>query len=239
MKSQPLWVVGAPRSGTTFLAAVLNAHPQITLTVESRLLALMKQLIEVDCARPDLVDEGHRERFTAFLKQQAGALIERYYREVLGVATPIWGDKHPPYGDPALLSGRTGATLHRPLSGSAMTLIDELFPDSKFIHIVRAPEQVAQSLVSRGWTPSLADGMAVHEQYVAEIDAFFDTIDEGRRLTLSYATLLERPPEAAESLARFLGIPPTPLLDFLDAERRAPTPYSEPVRDLGAVYRAL
>jgi hypothetical protein len=232
-------VVGAPRSGTTFLAALLNAHPHITLTVEGRLLALIKQVIEVDCQRDDLVDVAHQERFIAFLKQEAAGLIERYYRDALGVATPIWGDKHPPYGDPALLSGRTGAALQRPISGSALRLIDELLPESKFIHIVRESDQVAQSLLSRGWVNSFEDGLAVRNQYVDEIAGFFDKIDSRRRLTLAYATLLERPDEAADGLARFLGISSAPFMTFLDAERRAPTPFSEPMRDLGAVYRGL
>lgn len=239
MDSQSLWVVGAPRSGTTFLASMLNAHPQITLTVEGRLFALLKQLIEVDCARPDLLDVAHRDRFVAFLKQNAGDLIERYYREALGVDTVIWGDKHPSYGDPALLSGRQGSQPCQPVSGSALRLINEVLPNSKFIHIHRAPEQVAYSLHSRGWVSSMADGVAVRQQYVDEIEEFFTQVDDSRRLSLAYSKLLERPDEAAACIAQFLGIPVAPMLAFLRAERRAPTPFSEPVRDLGEVYRAL
>jgi hypothetical protein len=234
-----LWIVGAPRSGTTFLAALLNAHPQVTLTVEGRLFALLKQFVEVDCARPDLIDATHRERFTRFFKRNAGVLIERYYREALGIDTAIWGDKHPPYGDPALLSGRDGPWLREPASGSALRLIDEVLPNSKFIHIHRQTEQVAQSLLSRGWVSSLGEGMAVRRQYVDEIEGFFAGIDGGRRLTLAYANLLERPDDAAGCVARFLGIAVAPLTAFLRAERRHPTPFSEPVRNLTDVYRTL
>jgi hypothetical protein len=34
MRSQPLFVVGSPRSGTTFLVNVLNQHPSIQITNE-------------------------------------------------------------------------------------------------------------------------------------------------------------------------------------------------------------
>jgi len=239
LESQSLWIVGAPRSGTTFLAALLNAHPQITLTVESRLFALLKQVVDVDCNRPDLLDAAHRHRFAEYIKRNAGALVERYYREGLGVDTPIWGDKHPPYGDPALLSGRDGPWLREPESGSALRLIDEVLPNSKFIHIHRPTEQVAQSLLSRGWVSSLAEGMAVRRQYIDEIEGFFASIDGGRRLTLDYARLLDRPDEAAACVAEYLGVAVAPLTAFLHAERRNPTPFSAPVRNLTDVYRAL
>jgi hypothetical protein len=239
MNSQPLWVVGAPRSGTTFLGAVLNRHPMVTLTNESRVFVLMKKVIEEDCAKPDLVDVEHRERFTGFLKREAGPLIERYYRQVLGADTPIWGDKHPPYADPAVLSGRQGARPVLPVSGSCLRLIREVIPASKFIHIHREPEQVARSLRGRGWVASLADGMAVWRQYVREIDEFFGEIESRKRLVVAYADLLEEPERTADALARFLELSDaSPIASFLKAQHQTPTPFSTPVRDLEAVYAA-
>ena len=114
VRSQPLWIIGAPRSGATFLAAVLNRHPMITLTNEACLLALLKNVIEVDRMRPDLLEPEYVEGFRSFLEHRAGAFIEEYFWNVLGVTTPICGDKHPPYADPAVLSGRDAARLHCP-----------------------------------------------------------------------------------------------------------------------------
>lgn len=237
--SQPLWIVGAPRSGTTFIAAMFNSHPQVTLTNESRLFVLLKQLIEVDCTRPEMLDAAHRDRFVSFLKRNAGSLIERFYREELAVDTPIWGDKHPPYADPALLSRRPGGAAPLPRSGSALRLINEALPASKFIHIHRAPDQVAHSLVSRGWVTSHAEGVAVRNQYVDEIEGFFAEIAVNRRLSVGYSDMLRRPAQVAGQIARFLGIDAVPMLDFLNAQRQAPTPMSNPVRDLNEVYRAI
>ncbi|HUC18602.1 MAG TPA: sulfotransferase [Acetobacteraceae bacterium] len=237
MRSQPLWIVGAPRSGTTFLAAVLNRHPMIGLTNESRVFVLLKHILERACAEPELLDHEQRERFTAFLKREAGGLIERYYREALGIATPVWGDKHPPYADPTVLSGRAGARPLLPVSGSCLRLIREVLPDSKFIHIHREPTDVAHSLDRKGWVPSVADGMAVWRQYVREIDEFFGELDEANRLVVAYADLLEEPEETASSLARFLGLADArPMELFLRAQHQAPTPFSAPVRNLNAVY---
>ena len=237
MSSQPLWIIGAPRSGTTFLAAVLNCHPMISLTNESRVFVLFKHILERACANPEFVDVDHRERFTGFIKHEAASLIERYYREELGVATPIWGDKHPPYADPTVLSGRSGSRPLLPVSGSCLPLIREVFPTSKFIHIQRDSKEVAYSLERKGWTPSLTDGMLVWRQYVDEIDRFFAGIEPENRLVISYADLLDQAEEAAAALAGFLGLAdPQPIARFLHNQRGSPTPFSAPVRDLEAVY---
>jgi hypothetical protein len=46
MESSPLFIVGSPRSGTTFLCSVLNAHPLIQLTNECRIFALLKDTLD-------------------------------------------------------------------------------------------------------------------------------------------------------------------------------------------------
>ncbi len=239
MRSQPLWIIGAPRSGTTFLAAMLNHHPLITLTNEARLGVLFKQFIEIDCARPDLLDPDHSVRFRSFIEKRAGALIEEYYRDVLGVATPIWGDKHPPYADPTVLSGRLSSRPRLPVSGSCLSLIEAMLPHSKFIHIRREPAAVARSLLGKGWIGSLSDGVAVWRQYVREIEGFFAGIEARKKLVIAYSDLLEEPQETAASIVKFLDIPDSrPLTAFLRAERLAPTPFSGPVSDLAETYGA-
>jgi hypothetical protein len=171
MESLPLFIIGSPRSGTTFLCSVLNAHPLIQLTNECRVFALLKDFLEVGCNRPDLLGENFRERFATFGRRTLGGWIERFYREELQVAAPIWGDKHPSYADPTLLSGRTGSTAREPLSGSSLRLIRELLPQARFIHIHRDPRHVANSLVHKHWTGSIEDGLRVWGQYVAELSS--------------------------------------------------------------------
>jgi Sulfotransferase family len=237
MASQPLWIVGAPRSGTTFLTAVLNRHPMISLTNESRVFVLFKHILERSCANPEFLDVDHRERFTNFLKREAAALIERYYREELGATTAIWGDKHPPYADPTVLSGRVGSRPLLPFSGSCLPLIKEVFPTSKFIHIHRDPTEVAHSLERKGWTPSHADGMEVWQQYIDEIDRFFAELAPENRLEVAYADLLDQADETAAALADFLGLAdPQPIAHFLHQQHGTPTPFSAPVRDLATIY---
>ncbi len=239
MQSQPLVIIGAPRSGTTFLCNVLNRHPLIELTDESRIFVCIKDLIEARSARPDLIGVAFHDRFTRFVRDRAGGWIEDFYRNELGFTAPIWGDKHPPYADPALLSGRRGSVERLPRSGSALRLIRSVLPTAKFIHIHRDPRDVAFSLVGRGWTPSVEDGVQVWRQYVTEITEFFAEIDADHQLTIAYGDLLEAIEPSAAVLGRFLGLADwSAIAAFLQAQRRHPTPFSNPVTNLAAVVRS-
>ena len=238
MESQPLVVIGAPRSGTTFLCHVLNEHPLIQLTNESRIFVLMKDLIEERSFRPHLIGRDFQERFSAFMRRNAGELVERFYRDGLQVTAPIWGDKHPPYADPAVLSGRKGAELRLPVSGSCLRLIRDCLPSVKFIHIHRDPLQVAHSLLSKRWAESIDDGVQVWRDYVSEIVEFLGRIDHAQHLTIRYSDLLAQPEEVASAVGRFLGLADVESLkQFLLAQRKGPTPFSDPVTDLTAAYR--
>jgi LPS sulfotransferase NodH len=237
MQPGPLFIVGAPRSGTTFLCALLNTHPLIELTNECRVFALLKNLLEVDSYRSDLLAAVHRDRFEAFGRRTLGAWVERFYREELGVDAPIWGDKHPAYGDPTVLSGRTGSIECMPRSGSCLRLIQDALPDARFIHIHRDPRHVANSLMRKRWAASLEDGVRVWGQYVDEITGFFDELPAHQTLTLPYRRLVEDGSATVEKIGRFLGLADaSPISDFLASQHRTPTPFSDPVRDIADLY---
>jgi len=237
MKSFPLFIVGSPRSGTTFLCSVLNAHPLIQLTNECRVFALLKDMLDVGSNRPDLLSTACRDRFSNFGRRTLGAWVERFYREELEMTAPIWGDKHPSYADPTVLSGRTGSVECLPRSGSCLGLIRELLPQARFIHIHRDPRHVANSMLHKHWIGSIEDGIRVWEQYVGEIIGFFDEIPAELALTVSYRTLIEDPVATAASIGHFLGLADaSPISDFLMSQRSAPTPFSDPVTDIGDLY---
>jgi hypothetical protein len=237
MDSSPLFIVGAPRSGTTFLCSVLNVHPLIQLTNECRIFALLKHTLEVGAHRPDLLGVTSREHFSGFSRRTLGPWVERFYREELGITAPIWGDKHPPYADPTVLSGRTGSIGREPRSGSCLRLIRELLPQARFIHIHRDPRQVANSLLHKHWIGSIEDGIRVWEQYVSEIIEFFDEIPARHGLTVSYRSLIEDPHATAADIGQFLDVADAaPISDFLVSQRRCPTPFSDPVTDIADLY---
>ncbi len=233
MQSQPLFILGAPRSGTTFLCCALNQHPEIDLTNEGRIFVLLKDLLTERAGRPDLLSQMYQSKFQSFIRRNAGAWIEQFYRDELGLTGRIWGDKHPPYGDPAVLSGRSGAAMNEPRSGSCLALIRECLPQARFIHLHRHPWQVAASMRRRGWVPSITAGLQVWRQHVHEIDTFLLDLPPADRLVLSFAELIERPEDVASEIAHFLDLETgIPIRDFLSEQRSNPTPFSAPTGDL-------
>lgn len=238
MESQPLFVIGSPRSGTTFLCNVLNQHPLIELTNESRIFVLLQDLLEVRSRTPDLLEPVFRKPLTRFVRRNMGRWVEQFYREDLGVAAPIWGDKHPPYADPRVLSAHAAKLDSVPRTGSSLRTIRVALPHAKFIHVHRDPRQVAYSMLRKGWVASLEEAIAVWRRHLDEIDAFFGRIEADRHLTLRYADLVERPDPAAAAITGFLNLPDDGgMAEFLAAEQRDPTPFSEPVTDLAASHR--
>ncbi|WP_027797022.1 sulfotransferase family protein [Paraburkholderia acidipaludis] len=237
MDSFPLFIVGAPRSGTTFLCSLLNEHPLVHLTNECRIFALLKETLDVGSSRPDLLSQLHRESFVRFGARTLGPWVERFYREALHISAPIWGDKHPPYADPTILSGRLGSVERLPRSGSCLRLIRELLPHARFIHLHRDPTRVANSLVRKRWIGSVDDGVRVWGQYVTEILDFFDEVPANQTLTIAYRSLVEDPDTIIARLGDFLTLAdPSSLGNFLHAQRRTPTPFSDPVTDLADLY---
>jgi len=237
MDSSPLFIVGSPRSGTTFLCSVLNVHPLIQLTNECRIFALLKNTLDTGSHRPDLLGVAQREHFGHFSRRTLGPCVERFYREELGMTAPIWGDKHPSYADPTVLSGRAGSIERLPRSGSCLRLIRELLPQARFIHIHRDPRHVANSLLHKHWIGSIEDGIRVWEQYVNEIIGFFDEIPADRALNVSYRRVIEDPRTTAASIGTFLDVADaSPISDFLVSQHRCPTPFSDPVTDIADLY---
>ena len=153
------------------------------------------------------------------------------------MSAPIWGDKHPPYADPTILSGRIGAIERLPRSESCLRLIHELLPNARFIHIHRDPGWVANSLVRKHWIGSVNDGVRVWGQYVTEIIDFFAEVPVEQTLTIGYRSLIEDADTTIASIGRFLGLTDgSPIRDSLHAQRSAPTPFSDPVTAIADLY---
>ena len=200
-------------------------------------IRVAKQMLEAESRRPDLLAAVYRDRLDAFGRRTLGAWVERFYREELGVDASIWGDRHPAYGDPTVLSGRAGSIEYMPRSGSCLRLIHDALPHARFIHIHRDPRQVANSLMRKRWAASLEDGVRVWGQYVDEITGFFDELPAHQTLTLSYRHLVEDGSATVARIGRFPGLADaSPISDFLASQRRAPTAFSDPVREIGDLY---
>jgi len=149
-------VIGVPRSGTTLLRVMLDAHPEMSVPPETGFV--------LDAARMDRRAGGLRDRFVAMLtgyhtwrhmgvsEQALRARVEaiepfdvaegvrafyRLYAERFGCAR--YGDKTPMYR-------------------AHMRELEELLPEARFIHIIRDGRDVALSVRGLAFAPG--DDMA-------------------------------------------------------------------------------
>ena len=229
--SQPLFIIGAPRSGTTFLVNVLNQHPSIHITNETRIFVLLKDMIDIGSHHQWLLKDPWQERFASYARRHAGAWVEQFYRDELAISEPIWGDKHPHYADPEVLRGRA-VQIPGALSGSCLRLIRDCLPTAKFIHIHRDPRHVAWSLTKKGWVKSLEEGVEVWRRHIEEIEGFFREIGPGSQHVIANSDFRDDPKEVAGGISRFLELgEANEMVDFLIIQRGSPTPFSDPVTD--------
>ncbi|HEX5096569.1 MAG TPA: sulfotransferase [Acidimicrobiia bacterium] len=145
----PIFVVGAPRSGTTMLRYMLCAHPRIYIPPESNFIPRFfgrRPTTPLDRRRAvDIVREI--ERYRVFFKDWHGPLpdpaelvdelpqptpagiIDALYRRYASEFGAVrWGDKSPIY------------TRY-------VDLLSTIFPAARFVHIVRDGRDVATSML--------------------------------------------------------------------------------------------
>jgi len=146
----PRWVnvfiIGAARSGSTWLQALLGAHPRIATTVE---LSVFHRFVgpwveawqfEENVLAASGVPQGLRyvmseAEFRAFLSSFVHTCYQRVFERRPGATHVL--DKQPGYSP-------------------HVRLIDEMLPGARFIHLVRDGRDVAVSMRNAG--PSMAFG---------------------------------------------------------------------------------
>lgn len=207
MDTNQIFILGAPRSGTTFLSGLLR-FTRYGRPVESHFITKYYLIIE------KYGDLSKRHNFNKLLNDiiserpvQQWKLkldIDEFYREIQpnftysnivdklllkrsNLPTPnSWGDKTPHY------------------LGSVDT-ISKLFPYAKFIYIIRDGRDVALSLLKKPWGPSNTIACA---EYWSELNRQSDTIEilekKEQLLKIYYEDLLNNPEEIIENIYKFL-----------------------------------
>jgi hypothetical protein len=212
------FVCGAPKSGTTWLQRIFDAHPEVCCSGEghfvSRFSAPMSKVINDYNLRLTLeaeqVYEG-RPYYADIDQAEFDDMVRAFVLKRLGAradAKTRWmGDKTPNY------------THHLPQ-------LHRLFPAAKIIHIVRDPRDVAVSRMAHSQRAGAAEastpGTEEHRrtvagavklwiEAVAKVDAFAQD-HPGLVHEVRYRDLHEDPLGATERLFRFLGAPAEPVL---------------------------
>jgi Sulfotransferase family len=218
-----LFIVGCPRSGTTLLGRMVDAHPDIAVIHEGRFapdfFERRRGLTPDGFVTPELIDEllAHPpfRKVAAGREELAGLLGEgdstSYADFVAGIfdlhgrtqGKRLVGDKTPHYV-------RSLSTLH------------DLWPAAKIVHLIRDGRDVSQSV--RGWRKvaerggSVARYSAYREDPVATVACWWEWLvrlgrEDGSALgpdiycEIRYESLVTEPAAECERLCEFLDVP--------------------------------
>jgi hypothetical protein len=197
----PIFVIGSPRSGTTLVRLILDAHPHISCGEETHFLRDLEAIVGRDWK---LVRTYGLSR--AWWLARIRELYDAFQAEVLQRAGKArWAEKDPTY------------TLHLPF-------IEELFPDAVYVHLLRDGHDVVASFRDR-WGYRSAGRAARSEwgRYVSAARALQRRLPPERFLELRYEALVGDPEAEARRLFAFLGEPWVPEVLELDPSRHRAT----------------
>jgi hypothetical protein len=197
-------IVGAPRSGTTLLRMMLDAHPDLAIPPETHFLPALARL---DGHAPSL-----RARFVEVLEAQvrwrdlgidgetlrAELATAEHFDPTVGVRTiyrlyaqrqgkPRWGDKTPDYS-------------------AWMPEIERLLPEARFVHVLRDGRDVVLSLRDSWFAPSSLE-VAAYEWHKRVITARRAAPAVGHYMEVRYEDLVREPRAQLERVCRFVELP--------------------------------
>lgn len=190
---QIIFVGGVPRSGTTLIRAMLDAHPEVRCGEETRVIPRLLSMR----SRWDHSEKEHQRLLEAGLD---GDILDRATRSF--ISEIIAG-----HGLPAKYLCNKD-----PLALNYMTDILRLYPHSKFILMIRDGRAVAYSIVSRNVTISgvnSRDYMSAAKFWnKVMIRMTGDCSMLGKKcMTVYYERLVRDPKESMMEILEFLGVP--------------------------------
>lgn len=203
------FVVGAPRSGTTMLRLMLDAHPELAIPPETYFITKAQKAWRAAARRPgdDRVDAfldavtGHkrwpdfhldadefRQRVEERRPKRLGEGVRCFYEMYAEkIGKPRWGDKTPFYV-------------------RKMDVIHRVLPEARFVHLIRDGRAVALSIKDLWFGPDTIEGCA--EFWVARLDeARARARDLPHYMEVIYEDLVRDPEPNLRRIAEFIEVP--------------------------------
>ncbi|MEE2567149.1 sulfotransferase family protein [Hyphobacterium marinum] len=193
-RSAPIFIGGAPRSGTTLLRAIVNASGTIACGPEARIVPALAALSAQ-------VEAMHMPVLQAQYGLAPAALHDRFATAINAFFEPM-----------AEATGRRVAEK-TPANILHFAQLRRLFPHSPLVAIVRDGRDVVASLLSMDWTDArtgapmdiVRDAGAAARLWVASIEAGEAMRGDPNYFELRYESLVTHPRDTISGLFAFLG----------------------------------
>lgn len=209
MGSEPIFVVGAGRSGTTMLQLMLNAHPNIAIIGELHYFDTIQQIQKWV---PELNSPGSIDKFKYYLRRCEHYSLIPFMDELVDCVCERLVDAPLPSYEKFYqfimeeYAVRQSASRFGEKTPANVRYLDELlqiFPDAKIVHLVRDPRAVAASTVKM---PGASRNVLIHAlswkydillgRYAKERAAYIE---------VRYEDLVQYPREELKRITAFIG----------------------------------
>lgn len=203
----PVFLVGALRSGTTLLRLMLNSHADLAIP------------FEFDFAVDSIADGGDFPDVDDYLEYLSSHRIF--------LATGLKSNRNLPY--PELVqsylaqaqkranTALVGATIHRHFEH-----LPSIWPNARFIHLIRDGRDVSRSVVRMGWAGNSYIAADVWLDAERSWDRLRAKLPENQYHEVRFEDLVQTPEPILEGVCDFLGLEYDP--EMLTYSRRSSYP---------------
>lgn len=213
---QPVFLVAPVRSGSTMLHLMLDSHPEIANPGECDFL--FDQVTE-DGLMPDVQSyqkylEINRYFLAMNLKNEEVAsfpdLIDSYVKQMQGGNKVIVMNVHHDFQK-----------------------IPRVFPEAKYIHLLRDGRDVARSCIGMGWAGSTYYGIDIWREAEESWNKLKPMLDPSQYMEIQYEEFLENVEGGLENICQFAGVEYSPkMLDYANTST-----YSLPDKSLSYQWK--
>ncbi|NER29710.1 MAG: sulfotransferase [Symploca sp. SIO1C4] len=199
LASQPIFLIGAERSGTTVLRLMLDHHPKITFEGELLQYVFDRMPIGDGWSQLDQFYDQFEEWLN--LNRISSFTIDRRLSYPELVKTFLY-QSCASKGKPII-----GVTFHRNFDR-----LLRIWSDARFIHLIRDGRDVAYSCVGMGWAGNVWSGVERWIETEKLWTELRDLLSVEQRIEITYETLISEPSKTLTCLCNFIGVPYEPAM---------------------------
>ena len=194
MIEEPVFLVGAERSGSTMLSLMLNDHPEVCWLSE---FGYSVDKLGEDGGWPDL--DSYRRWLSCHRQFTGTGFVIDEDLNYPQLVNSFLLQKQQRQGTPFV-----GATLHRHFDR-----LLTIWTDAKFVHILRDPRDVARSTFRTGWEGHIYYGADRWLHAERTWERIIQNISTDRYVELRYERLLEDPESELYPVWKLIGADPS------------------------------
>ena len=237
----PFFIVGASRSGTTMLRLLLNAHPNIGVPKELAYFERCARFMDLESWKSlSLSTDAYRTFVRGFLQKKKVALegidVKQLEEEIVTSGVPDLARPFQMTMDAwARKEGKTVWGEKTPKNLFYVDIIQEMFPQTKFVYIIRDPRAVVYSMnrFARFQDDSVLNAFNWLQAATKGYQLVMNHVPEDRRYILKYEDLVADVETTTKNLCAFLDEPfDEEMLEFYQKSQSNIHPHS---KDLGGV----